>query len=95
VAPLLARLAVVAVATVEAVVAVVEVEEAVVAVVEVEEGLDQSWVAHELAASALLVLGVADGPWPAVQQQEEGFSVAVAYQVLRSGAEVQSLDFAV
>ena len=68
---------------------------AVVAVVEVEEGLDQSWVAHELAASALLVLGVADGPWPAVQQQEEGFSVAVAYQVLRSGVEIQSLDFAV
>lgn len=67
----------------------------VAVVVEAEEGLDQSWVVHELAASALVVLGAADGPWPAVQQQEEGFSVAVAYQVLRSGAEVQSLDFAV
>lgn len=65
------------------------------AAVEAEEGLDQSWVVHELAAFALVVLGAAEGPWPAVQQQQEGFSVAVASQVLRSGAEVQKVDFAV
>ena len=64
------------------------------AVVEAGEGLDQSWVVHELAAFALVVLEAADGPWPAVQQQE-GSSVAVASQVLRSGAEVRKVDFAV
>lgn len=65
------------------------------AVVEAGEGLDQSWVVHELAAFALVVLGAADGLWPAVQQQQEGSSVAVASQVLRSGAEVRKVDFAV
>jgi hypothetical protein len=31
-------------------------------VVEAEEDLDQSWVAREIAAFALVVLGAADGP---------------------------------
>lgn len=33
-----------------------------VAVVAAEEGLDQSWVVHELAVFALVVLRAADGP---------------------------------